>query len=61
MGGVDEGYMWRATFLENREKEQGGREKKRDDNDRANVPASMHAALGAQHPTPTQEACLCYS
>ena len=43
MRGVDEGNEWRTTYLEKREKEVGGREKDRDD-DRANVPASVHAA-----------------
>ncbi len=28
IGGVDEGYKWRATFLEKREKEEGGRRKR---------------------------------
>jgi hypothetical protein len=32
-----------------------------DDDDRANVPLSMHAAPGGQRLAPTQEACLCYS
>ncbi len=54
---VDEGNEWRKTYTE---KEEGGREGERDD-DRANVPVSVCAALGAQRLAPTQEACLCYS
>ncbi len=60
MRGVDEGNEWRTIYLEKKEKEEGGSEIERGDNS-ANVPASVHATLGAQRLAPTQEACLCYS
>ena len=55
MGGTDEGCEWTTTLGRERE-----RERERSNADRANVPANVHAALGAQRPTPMQEACLCY-
>jgi hypothetical protein len=59
MRGVDEGNERRTTYTE---KEEGGREREKErGDDRANVPVSVHAAPGAQHLAPTQEACLCYS